>query len=205
MNRRAALGACAALAAAPILARTARAGDVKVERVVAKVGRNHGHALVVSPADVLAGVKSGVARTYDLSGTSGHAHEVTLTAEDFKQLQAGATLRMPSTRYAGNGHLHRLLIKAAPLVDPPESVAVCEATFSGKDDHELVVSAPDLAGGVEKTLDVQGIAPHAHAVTLTAGDFERLRSGAEIKVRTTRGDVDDHTHLVFVRHPIKKP
>ncbi len=200
MNRRNVLKACAALAAVSLAPRAARA-QAKVERVIARVGRNHGHELTVSPADVTAGV----AKTYDLSGTSGHAHEVTLSADDFKQLQAGKVLRMPSTRYNGAGHLHRLLVKTGPLVDPPESVNVCEATFSGKDDHELIVSAPDLAAGAEKVFDVQGIAPHGHSLTIAAADFEKLRAGTQIKVRSTAGDSDDHTHLVFVRYATKKP
>jgi hypothetical protein len=200
MNRRSALGACAALAAWSLAERAASA-QVKIERVVTKIGRNHGHELVVSPADV----KAGVTKTYDLTGTSGHAHEVTLGADDFKQLAAGQVLRMPATRYNGVGHLHRVLVKVAPLVDPPESVNVCEVTFSGKDDHELVVSAPDLAAGAEKVFDIQGIAPHAHALTLAAGDFEKLKAGAQIKVRSTAGDSDDHTHLVFVRYSMGGP
>src|SRR5512140_3293679 len=120
MDRRDALKACAAVATSLVAARPARADEVKIERVVGKVGRNHGHTLVVSPADV----KAGVTRTYDLTGTSRHAHEVTLTADDFKKLQGGAPVRMPSTRYEGRGHLHRVLVKIAPAVDPPEAISV---------------------------------------------------------------------------------
>jgi hypothetical protein len=201
MNRRHALQACTVIAVTALGETTARA-EPKIERVIARVGRNHGHELVVSPADV----RAGVPRTYDLTGTSGHAHEVTLTADHFKELQAGGVLRMPSTRYQsaqGAGHLHRLLVKMGPLVDPPESINACDVAIGGKDDHELVVSASDLAAGAEKTFDIQGIAPHGHRVTITAGDFEKLRAGTQIRLRSTEGD--DHTHLVFVSHLLKKP
>ncbi len=207
MNRREALGACAALAALPLpfVQRIALAqpklAQPKIERVVAKVAKNHGHELLVTPADVTAAV----AKTYDLTGTSGHAHEITLTADDFKKLQAGAPVRMPSTRYDGRGHLHRVLVKVAPAIDPPESVSACDVTISGQDDHELVVSAVDIAAGAEKTFDMKGIAPHGHALTIAAGDFEQIRAGKQIKVRSTAGSDDDHTHLVFVRVAAKKP
>jgi hypothetical protein len=201
MNRRKALGAVAALATLPLVECAARADDVKVERVVSKVAKNHGHALVVSPADV----KAGVARTYDLTGTSGHLHEVTLTADDFKKLAAGEPVRMPSTRFDGRGHRHRVLLRAAPAVDPPGSAAVCEVIFSGQDDHELVVTAGDIAARADKTYDIQGIADHVHTLTIAAADFEKLAAGTEVKVRTTVGSDDGHTHLVFVRHPQKKP
>ena len=199
MHRRNILKACAALAAAPLVARVAHADPAKVERVIGKVGRNHGHTLVVPPADVIAAV----AKTYDISGTSGHAHEVTLTADDFKRLQAGQVIRMPSTRYDGRGHLHRVLVKTAPAVDPPESISAVEATFSGKDDHELVIPAADLAAKVDKTYDMQGIAPHAHAVTVTAADFAKLLAGKDVTLHSTIGD--EHGHAVYIRAPGKKP
>ena len=76
-------------------------------------------------------MKAGVAKTYDLTGTSGHAHEITLSADDFKKLAAGDSVRMPSTRYDGKGHRHRVWIKTAPAVDPPGSASVVEVIFSG--------------------------------------------------------------------------
>ena len=44
-------------------------------RMDARISQNHGHVFAVSIDDVGAAVD----RTYDLSGTSGHKHEVTLT------------------------------------------------------------------------------------------------------------------------------
>jgi hypothetical protein len=186
------------VAAFPLFARRVEAAD-KIERVIAKVGRNHGHVLAVTPADVMAAIT----KTYDVNGTSGHAHEVTLTADDFKKLQAGEVLRMPTTRYQGQGHLHRVLVRTAPAIDPPESIPVVDVSISGKDDHELVISAPDMAAKVDKTFDMQGPAPHGHTLTLTTADFEKLLASKEIMLRSSFGD--DHTHAVVLRYPIKKP
>lgn len=196
MRRRSALQACAVAVLAPLAARRARAEDAKVERVIAKVGTNHGHVFVVSPADVTAGVE----KTYDLSGTAGHAHAVTLGADVWKRLKAGEIVRMPSTKEGG--HIHRLYVRVAPLVDPPEAVPVVDVTIGGKDDHELVINAADMTAKAEKTFDIQGIAPHTHAVKLTADDFTKLGAGKELAITSSAGD--DHTHVVYLRYPIKK-
>jgi hypothetical protein len=196
--RRNALQVVAAVAAFPVALRRAEAFD-KVERVIAKVARNHGHVLAVTPADVMAAVT----KTYDINGTSGHPHEVTLSADDFKKLRAGEVLRMPTTRYQGQGHLHRVLVKTAPAIDPPESIPVVDVSISGKDDHELVISAPDMAAKVDKTFDMQGPAPHGHTLTVTTADFEKLLAGKEIMLRSSFGD--DHTHAVVLRYTMKKP
>jgi hypothetical protein len=197
MYRRNALQACAAVLAFPLAERRAVAAD-KIERVVAKVGRNHGHVLAVSVADVLAGVP----KTYDINGTSGHSHEVTLSAEDFKTLQAGGVVRMPASRYDGRGHLHRVMVKTAPAIDPPEAINVVDVVIAGKDDHELVIGAPHMAAKADATFDIQGIAPHGHSVTVTAADFEKLLAGKEVRVQSTQGD--DHSHAVILHYPIKR-
>ncbi len=61
---------------------------------------NHGHTLVVSLADVNAAVD----KTYDIMGTSLHAHSVTITAADFAMIKAGTTRMVVST--TGGGHTH---------------------------------------------------------------------------------------------------
>jgi hypothetical protein len=203
VNRRGALATFAAVLAGP-LARgsVALAQSVPqapaVERVIGKVGRNHGHALVVSVADVLAGVP----KTYDINGGSGHSHEVTLSAADFATLRAGGVVRMAASRYQGRGHLHRILVKTAPAVDPPDAVPVVDVVIGGKDDHELVIGAPQMAAKVDVTFDIQGIAAHTHSITVTAADFQKLAAGQEVHMTSTVGD--DHTHLVFLRYPLKK-
>ncbi len=162
-------------------------------RVVTRVGRNHGHLLQVS----LDEVKAGVEKTYDLAGTAGHSHAVTLTADDFKRLGAGEILRMACSR--DGGHAHRLYVRCAPAVDPPESVNVCAVEIGGKDDHEMIINAADMAAKADRTYDVQGVAGHTHAVQVTSADFQSLARGEQVVLKTSPGD--GHFHFVYVRYP----
>lgn len=182
-------------AAALACSRGARADEARpCPRVIARIGQNHGHVLEVKPADVLAGVE----KTYDLTGSAGHGHAVTLGAEDFKRIRAGEILRKPSTR---EGHLHRLYVRCSPAVDPPEAASVCAVEIGGKDDHELVITAADMSAKADRTYDIQGISVHTHAVRLAAADFEKLHRGEQVHVTTSPGE--DHTHVVFVRYPAR--
>ncbi|MEP7125413.1 MAG: hypothetical protein ABJE95_31060, partial [Byssovorax sp.] len=160
-------------------------------RVIGKIGKNHGHVLVVPFADV----KAGVEKTYDIAGSSGHPHAVTLKPEDLTALLAGKSLRTKSS--IDHQHAHRILVKCAPAVDPPEWVSVVTTEFSGKDEHELVVTAADLAAKAEKKYDVQGIAGHAHEVTISAADFEKLAKSGNTKMFTSRAE-DGHDHLAVI-------
>lgn len=166
-------------------------------RVVSRVGRNHGHVLMVSLEDVMAGAE----KTYDLTGTSSHSHAVTLSADDMKSLLAGNIVRSKSTRY---GHTHYVMVRCAPPVDPPEWVNVCKFSSSGKDEHEIVVTAADMDAKVEKTYDVQGLAGHKHEVTLTTADFERLLKGGPVTHQTTRDPGDSHLHTMTIEYRINK-
>jgi len=160
-------------------------------RVVARMGKNHGHELVVALADVQAGAE----KTYDVRGKASHGHRVTVTVEDMKALATGKLLR---TRTTTENHSHRVTIRCAPPVDPPEWVSVCTFHSSGADEHELIVTAADLEAGVEKTYDVQGLAGHTHQVTLTAADFQKLTVGGPVTSHTTRDPDDAHLHTVTV-------
>jgi hypothetical protein len=178
-------------------ARTAASPAPVWARVVARVGQNHGHVFEVKPGDVAAGVE----KTFDLTGGASHAHAVTITASEWQRLGAGEILRKQSTR---DGHAHRLYVRCAPAVDPPEMVSVCAVEIGGKDDHDLLINAADLAAKAERTYDIQGIANHTHAVRLTAADFERLLRGEQINTRTGPAQPgEDHSHVVFVRYPKK--
>jgi hypothetical protein len=163
-------------------------------RVICKVGKNHGHVFVVTLADVLAGAE----KTYQIAGTSKHPHAVTLTADDMKTLLKGDLLRAKSTQ--GLTHTHRVHVRCAPAEDPPEWVTVCAAEFTGKDEHELVITAADMASGTDKTYDVQGLAGHSHALTFTAKDFEKLKKEGAVSIQTSRLEEDAHLHVVIIRY-----
>lgn len=166
-------------------------------RVIGRVGKNHGHVLAVSFDDVVAGVE----KTYDIAGTSSHPHTVTLSPDDMLALLAGQIVRTKSSR--DKQHAHRVLVRCAPPVDPPEWVTVCDGTFSGQDEHELVIPAADMAAKADRTYDVQGIAGHPHELTVTAADFAKLERGEGVSIRTTRDESDAHLHVVFIQY--RKP
>jgi hypothetical protein len=163
----------------------------ELARVIARVGKNHGHLFTVALADVM----SGAEKTYDLTGSS-HPHKVTLSPDHMATLRTGAILRVKST--LDSNHAHRLWVRCAPPTDPPEWVTTCKASFTGKDEHELVIPAADLASTTDRTYDVQGIAGHAHSLTLTAANFETLRKGGPVTTHTSRLEDDAHMHQATV-------
>ncbi len=163
-------------------------------RMDARVSQNHGHLFAVSIADVDAATP----RTYDLSGTSGHKHEVTLTREHFLELQQAKIVRLASTSYGG--HLHRIYARVRPEVLPVEEQSACDVFIGGKDDHELVIPASHVAGDVDRTYDIQANSPHTHAITIQGTDFARLRKGDKVVITSGRGAEDNHTHVVFITH-----
>lgn len=73
----------------------------------AAIGANHGHVIVVSGADITAGVD----KTYDIKGGSTHAHAVTVSAAMFTMLKAGMAIMVTST--VGSGHTHPVTVTCA--------------------------------------------------------------------------------------------
>lgn len=166
-------------------------------RVIGRLGRNHGHVLTVSFADVTAGAE----KTYDLAGTASHPHTVTLSADDMKRLLEGKVVRTKST--TDRGHAHRVVARCAPPIDPPEWVNVCKFSSSGKDEHEIVITAADMSAKAAKSYDIQGLAGHAHEVTLSAPDFEKLLKGGPVTLHSSRDPNDAHLHTVSIEYHVK--
>lgn len=77
----------------------------------------------------------------------------------------------------------------------PACAADPTVTIGNNHGHVLVVSAADVAAGVDKTYDIQGGAGHAHSVTITAAEFEVMRSADPIQVTSTAAG---HTHVCTV-------
>jgi hypothetical protein len=73
------------------------------------IGNNHGHVLVVSASDV----STGAAKTYDITGTSDHAHMVTVSAANFATLQSNANGSVMVTSTSGGGHTHAVTVICA--------------------------------------------------------------------------------------------
>jgi hypothetical protein len=198
MKRRAVLKAGVVLVMAPALPRVTRACDGRdgmaetCERLVARIGKNHGHVFSVSVADVVAGVE----KNYDLTGTSGHRHLVTVTPNDFLLLRRGERVRLPSTKEGG--HIHRLMLECVPLVDPPSRINVCDVQVGGKDEHEFIITAADMAAKVEKKYDIHGLANHPHSVTFTPADFRDLENGKQVSIQSSVTEA--HSHFVYVKY-----
>jgi hypothetical protein len=67
------------------------------------IGSNHGHVLVISPADLDAGVE----KSYNIKGSSAHAHTVVITASMFATLKANRSVQTMSTN---DGHMHAVTV-----------------------------------------------------------------------------------------------
>lgn len=68
---------------------------------------NHGHTMTVSQADISAGT----AKTYEIMGSSGHPHSVTLTAAHFQMLASNQMVSVTSG--SGGGHTHTVVVRCA--------------------------------------------------------------------------------------------
>ncbi len=71
------------------------------------ISSNHGHTLVVSSADIEAGTE----RSYSIQGSSGHNHNITLTAANFNTLRTAKTMRVESSR--DSSHRHDVTVSCA--------------------------------------------------------------------------------------------
>ncbi|MCK0144751.1 hypothetical protein MWU78_03710 [Arenibacter sp. F26102] len=71
------------------------------------IATNHGHSLAVSTADIQAGAQ----KIYSIQGSSGHNHEVTLTAANFNSLKSNSSITVDST--SGDGHTHSVTVSCA--------------------------------------------------------------------------------------------
>jgi hypothetical protein len=71
------------------------------------IGSNHGHSIVVSAADVTAGVD----KTYNIQGSSAHMHSITVSSAQFADLQNNQQVTGTST--SDSGHTHSVTISCA--------------------------------------------------------------------------------------------
>jgi hypothetical protein len=102
----------------------ASASDDLVECAAPVISRNHGHSLVVTAADVAAGV----AKTYDIQGAASHAHSVTLSAADFAKLAAGGSITVASTTDFSHSHGVTVTCATAATPDAGSDAATSDAS-----------------------------------------------------------------------------
>jgi hypothetical protein len=75
------------------------------------IGANHGHSMMVTAAEVNAGVD----KTYSIMGGANHTHMVTVTAANFAALKANsvAIVTVVSTPGGDPAHMHTVMIFCA--------------------------------------------------------------------------------------------
>ena len=74
---------------------------------VGAISANHGHSLAVPAADISAGAD----KTYQIQGSSGHPHTVTITAAQFAMLAQNTSITVTSSNDAG--HTHQVTVNCA--------------------------------------------------------------------------------------------
>ncbi len=154
------------------------------------ISANHGHRLVVSPADVAAGVD----KTYSIAGTAGHDHQVTLTAAEFAVLGAGHAITVTSTN--GAGHTHDVTVTCSVSSPATCGRGATATAISANHGHSLRVPKGDIATAATKTYSIKGTATHVHQVTITAPQFAQLKAGQSITVTSSAALA--HVHTVTV-------
>ena len=166
------------------------------ERLVAMIGRNHGHELSIAASEVVAAAD----HEYQLRGKADHSHTIVITADEFRALGRGQVLRKKTERGGADVHRHRVLLRCEPLHLPPDKTNVCKIQIGGRDDHELLIPESHLHMGVDQVYDIQGISEHTHQLVLNADHFAKLIKGMALDVTTGYGL--GHFHHVYIRYPL---
>jgi len=94
----------------------------------------------------------------------------------------------------------------AGLIVTPGCEAMCPRTIVIGTNHGHTLDLPDrhVRSGKERRYDIAGDGVHPHVVTLTARDFEVLRSGGTVETVSTadglHGEIigSAHTHTVTI-------
>lgn len=73
----------------------------------ATISENHGHALSIAAQDVDVATEM----TYEIQGSAGHSHSVTISAAQFAALMAGESLTVLST--SASAHAHNVTLRCA--------------------------------------------------------------------------------------------
>ena len=87
-------------------------GNCAANGTTVQIAQNTSHVLVVSKADIAAGVQ----KTYTMQGDATHTHDVTLTSADFANLAKNLGIGETSTAGAAAGqplHTHAISVGCA--------------------------------------------------------------------------------------------
>lgn len=80
-------------------------GNCETNGAIGTIENNHGHVLIIPDSDVL----MSAAKTYDITGTAGHSHSVSVTVDGFNQLALKQAISLVST--SGGAHTHNVLVE----------------------------------------------------------------------------------------------
>ncbi|OQW54264.1 MAG: hypothetical protein A4S09_06085 [Proteobacteria bacterium SG_bin7] len=80
-------------------------GNCEVNGAYGTIESNHGHILDISAEDVLISR----AKTYDITGTAGHTHTVSVSVDSFNRLALKTPVTMTSS--VGGAHTHNVMIQ----------------------------------------------------------------------------------------------
>jgi hypothetical protein len=81
--------------------------DCLTNGTTSSIGSNHGHSLTVSKEDVSAATE----KSYSIQGSSGHNHNVTITAANFSDLINNQSIQVSSS--SSSGHTHNVSVGCA--------------------------------------------------------------------------------------------
>jgi len=87
------------------------------------------------------------------------------------------------------------------ITPPPPTNADClangtQSSIGANHGHTLTVSVADIQSGTDKQYSIQGGSGHNHDVTVTAANFNTLKSNQQIQITSTSGG--GHTHSVTI-------
>ena len=86
--------------------------------------------------------------------------------------------------------------------DEPQSTTDCSSTgmnastIAANHGHSIVVSAEDVANGIEKSYNIEGTAGHSHIITISAANFALLQNSEQIVINSSSGN--NHSHQVTI-------
>ena len=81
-------------------------GDGCTSTASANIGSNHGHSLSIPAGDI----NDGAGQDYDIEGTAGHSHTVSLSDDDMMRIAAGDNVSVTSSAGGGDAHSHAVTV-----------------------------------------------------------------------------------------------
>jgi len=162
------------------------------ETFVSTLAQGHTHTITISDGDLTAGG----AHNYTSSST-GHTHQVNLSAQQIDNLSVGCKVTQVSSNT--DNHTHTWEILFADLVTDVQTTSQADTTGHS---HTVTVVAEDLVG-VPSARSIPTSAPnvgaaHTHSVALDVADYQALQNCNSV-LKTTVADSTGHSHTFQIQ------